>query len=292
MQNMFVELSVLCVTAATGTMAWCVMSSMDGAEPEKKNAGEPPALFAIFRPIFVLFTPLSRWVLDAVPSFEKWIRSHLTAAGLGHVVRPIDYMSLHFILALLLALAGMPFRGSIHAALAGLGFVFPELWLMGAIQERHAAVRQSMPYVVDLLALCTMAGLEFGSAIDRVLQKIGGGPLREELQLTRRDMTLGRSLSGSLQEMARRIRMPEMTSFVAILCQGLDLGAGVAQVLAAQAEKMRLERMEKAERSGAQAQQKILLPLLLLMLPAFACLIFIPLMISQAKAYFTGFSGL
>ncbi len=292
MQNVYFELSVLCVTIATGAVAYGMMSTMTAEADGTRAKGEQPPLFAALRPAFMLFAPLSNRILKAFPALERWIHGNLTAAGFGHVVRPDEYMSLRFVLALLMAVTGMPFGQAIHIGLVGLGLVFPDLWILGAIQERHAAIRRAMPYVVDLLALCTMAGLEFGSAIDRVLAKIGAGPLKEELQLTRRDMALGRSLSGSLQEMARRIRMPEMTSFVAILCQGLDLGAGVAQVLAAQAEKMRLERMEKAERSGAQAQQKILLPLLLLMVPAFACLVFIPLLVSQAKMYMAGFGGL
>ncbi len=292
MQNMFCELSVLCVTVATGAVAYGMMSAMSAEPDAARPEGEQPPLFAALRPAFGLFAAVSKWCLRRSPAFERWIHGNLTAAGFGHVVRADEYMSLRFVLALLLAVAGMPFGTAIHLSLVALGFVFPDLWILGAIQERHAAIRRAMPYVVDLLALCTLAGLEFGSAIDRVLGKIGASPLKEELQLTRRDMALGRSLSGSLQEMARRIRMPEMTSFVAILCQGLDLGAGVAQVLGAQAEKMRLERMEKAERSGAQAQQKILLPLLLLMVPAFACLVFIPLLVSQAKMYLSGFGGM
>jgi Flp pilus assembly protein TadB len=292
MQNIFFELSVLCVTVATGAAAYGMMSAMTSEPGVGRSSGEQPPLFAALRPAFGVFAPLSHRILRAMPALERWIHGNLTAAGFGHVVRADEYMSLRFVLALLLAVAGMPFGTALHVGLVVLGLVFPDLWILGAIQERHASVRRSMPYVVDLLALCTMAGLEFGSAIDRVLAKIGSGPLKEELQLSRRDMALGRSLSGSLQEMARRIRMPEMTSFVAILCQGLDLGAGVAQVLAAQAEKMRLERMEKAERSGAQAQQKILLPLLLLMVPAFACLVFVPLLVSQAKSYLAGFGGM
>ncbi len=291
MQNLFLELSVLCVTTATGATAFWVMSAMATGSDGTKIA-EMPGLFAALRPGFPIFSGLSRRVLSWIPAWSRWIQGNLTAAGYGHVIRAEDYMSLRFVLAVALLLAGMPFRLPVQAGLVALGLVFPDLWVMGAIQERHASIRRSMPYVVDLLALCTLAGLEFGASIDRVLEKIGAGPLREELKLTRRDMALGRSLSGSLQEMARRIRMAEMTSFVAILCQGLDLGAGVANVLAAQAEKMRLERMEKAERSGAQAQQKILLPLLLLMVPAFACLVFIPLLVSQAKMYLNGFGGL
>jgi Flp pilus assembly protein TadB len=285
MQNMFFELSVLCVTAATGATAFFVLSSMNSVGDVPKLVAEQPPLVAALRPAFALFAPVSRRLLAALPGWDRWVRGSLGAAGFGHVVRPDEFLSLHFVIAVILFLAGMPFGPLVHTGLVILGFAFPALWILGAIQERHAAVRSDMPYVVDLLALCALAGLEFGSAIDRVLHKIGAGPLRDELQLTRRDMALGRSLSGSLQEMARRIRMAEMTSFVAILCQGLDLGSGVAQVLAAQAEKMRLERMERAERSGAQAQQKILLPLLLLMLPAFACLVFIPLLVSQAKVY-------
>jgi len=290
MQPLFVELSVLCVATATGMTAFWVLCDMRPPAAAGRSSG--PGLFALFRPAFPLVSGLARRLLERAPRGRDWMAARLDAAGYGHCVRPDDYLSLSLLLMLALAVIGLPFRLPVQAGLMVLGLVFPVIWSAGAIQERHAAIRRSMPYVVDLLALCTLAGLEFGSAIDRVLEKIEPGPLGDELKLARRDMALGRSLSGALQAMAKRIRLSEMTSFVAILCQGLDLGAGVAPVLSAQAEKMRLERMEKAERSGAEAQQKILLPLLLLMVPAFACLVFIPLLVSQARSYLAGFGGL
>ena len=145
-----------------------------------------------------------------------------------------------------------------------------------------------MPYVVDLLSLCAGAGLEFGTAIDRVLEKTEAGPLIDELRQSRRDNALGMPQHKALEAMARRVQLPELTSFVAIVVQAMKLGSGVSTILDAQAEKMRLERHEKAERLGATAQQKLLVPLLLFILPAFVILGILPMLINLLGPVLSG----
>ena len=290
MDSLILETSAICVTTAAGVGAFALLSAI-----ARQGGGRPPAswpaAFGWLRPLTVLLDPVAETIHHRMKGLRKRTAERLTAAGFGHGMTPNDLLALRLVLGLLLLAATMPFRFPMPLVFGVLGLVLPDLYVMSAIQERHAAIRRDMPYAIDLLALCTLAGLEFGMAVDRVVARMNDGPLKEEWQLLRREMTLGRSLTEALLAMARRIQMAEMTSFTAVLVQGLEMGSGVAAVLSAQAEKMRLERMEKAERGGAKAQQKILLPLLLLMLPAFACLIFIPFLVSQIRAYWGGFAG-
>jgi tight adherence protein C len=46
------------------------------------------------------------------------------------------------------------------------------------------------------------------------------------------------------------------------------LGASIGPVLQQQAERMRVERFQRAEKEGAKASQKILFPLVLCIFPA------------------------
>ncbi len=291
MISWIVEGSGVCLTAAAGMGVFGLLTAMAREGGFRRPSGWPVG-FGLLRPLAALLAPAAEAVHRRAGRLRERTAERLTAAGFGHVMNPNDLLALRMVLGVLLLIAGMPFRFPVPLVFGLTGLVFPDLWLLSAMQERHAAIRRDMPYAVDLLALCTMAGLEFGMAVDRVVGRMPDGPLKEELHLMRRDMTLGRSLSDALLAMARRIQMAEMTTFTAVLVQGLAMGSGVAAVLDAQAEKMRLDRMEKAERSGAKAQQKILLPLLLLMLPAFACLIFIPFLVSQVRAYWGGFTGM
>ena len=76
--------------------------------------------------------------------------------------------------------------------------------------------------------------------------------------------------------MAARIAMPQVNSFVAILISADQMGASIGKILRQQSEQIRGERMVRAEKAGAAAAQKVLLPLVLLILPAVMLMIFGP----------------
>ncbi|NCN40055.1 type II secretion system F family protein, partial [bacterium] len=73
-----------------------------------------------------------------------------------------------------------------------------------------------------------------------------------------------------------RIDMGEINSFVAVLISADQMGASVGTVLRAQSDSMRNERLTRAEKLGAQASQKILIPLIFFIMPAVFLVIFGP----------------
>jgi tight adherence protein C len=73
--------------------------------------------------------------------------------------------------------------------------------------------------------------------------------------------------------------MPEISSFVSVLVQADALGASIGPVLKMQAERMRVERFQRAEREGARASQKILFPLVLFIFPSVLIVILGPVIL-------------
>lgn len=125
-----------------------------------------------------------------------------------------------------------------------------------------------MPFIVDLLALSTEAGLDFVGAIGKVVEKAKLSPLVEEFSQLLKEIKVGASRQEALREMASRIGMTEINSFVAILISADQMGASIGKILRQQSEQIRVERLVRAEKAGAAASQKILLPLVLFILPA------------------------
>lgn len=82
------------------------------------------------------------------------------------------------------------------------------------------------------------------------------------------DIRLGTSRADALKGFAARVPIPEVSSFVSMLVQADMLGASIGPVLQQQAERMRVERFQRAEKAGARATQKILVPLVLFIFPA------------------------
>ncbi|HTL11490.1 MAG TPA: type II secretion system F family protein, partial [Bdellovibrionota bacterium] len=79
---------------------------------------------------------------------------------------------------------------------------------------------------------------------------------------------VGSSRQEALREMAARVDLPEIGSFVAILISAEQMGASIGKILRQQSEMIRLERFVMAEKAGAAAGQKLILPIIFLVVPA------------------------
>jgi tight adherence protein C len=71
-----------------------------------------------------------------------------------------------------------------------------------------------------------------------------------------------------LRDMADRLGIPEMSSFVAAVIQSEQLGVSMAKVLRIQSEQMRIKRRQLAEEEAHKAPIKMLFPMALLIFPS------------------------
>jgi tight adherence protein C len=69
-------------------------------------------------------------------------------------------------------------------------------------------------------------------------------------------------------------------SFVGVLIQADRLGASIGAVLRTQADRMRTERFQRAEKAGAAASQKLLVPLAVFIFPAVLIVLIGPVVLS------------
>jgi tight adherence protein C len=166
------------------------------------------------------------------------------------------------------------------AGSAILGWFYPDLWIRSRIQERQKKVLRSLPFIVDLLALSTEAGLDFVGAIGKVVEKANPSPLLDELSQLLKEINVGSSRQEALREMALRLDMSEVSSFVAILISADSMGASIGKILRQQSDTIRVERMVRAEKAGAAASQKVLFPLVLFIMPAVILMVFGPVVLS------------
>ncbi|MCC7441624.1 MAG: type II secretion system F family protein, partial [Bdellovibrionales bacterium] len=162
------------------------------------------------------------------------------------------------------------------AASAFVGWQYPDFWVNGLIKGRQKKVKKAMPFIIDLLALSTEAGLDFVGAMAKVVEKAAPSPLVEEFGQVLKEIKVGSSRQAALREMAARVDMPEIGSFVAILISAEQMGASIGKILRQQSEMIRIERFVMAERAGAIAGQKLILPIVLIVLPAVMLMISAP----------------
>jgi tight adherence protein C len=144
----------------------------------------------------------------------------------------------------------------------------PDFLLKDMVTKRQRAIVRALPFSVDLLTLVVEAGLDFSQGIQRVVERGPEGPLRDELSLMIREIRLGSTRSEGLRSLAKRCGVPEVSSFTSVLVQADRLGASIGPVLRAQADAMRSERFQRAEKAGARASSLVLMPLVIFILPA------------------------
>jgi tight adherence protein C len=165
-----------------------------------------------------------------------------------------------------------------------LGFFFPQLWLQTRINARQKDVRKAMPDALDLLTICVEAGLGFEAAMSKVSEK-WENELSLALLRAIREIQLGKSRRDAMRDMAERIGIAEMTSFVAAIIQSEILGVSLAKVLRIQSDQMRVKRRQRAEEEAHQAPVKMILPLAFLIFPSIFIILLTPAGIQLSKSF-------
>lgn len=163
------------------------------------------------------------------------------------------------------------------------GWMIPGTWLKGRVKARQKQVIKALPDSLDLVTTSVEAGLGLDAALARVSQK-SSGPLAEELSRMLREVAMGKMRREALIEMAERLGVDELTSFINAIIQAEQLGVGIAQVLRVQADQMRTRRRQRAEKTAHEAPIKMIFPLVLFIFPAFMLVILGPARIRIATS--------
>jgi tight adherence protein C len=132
-----------------------------------------------------------------------------------------------------------------------------------------------MPDALDLLTICVEAGLGFDASMLKIYEK-WDNELARAFGRVVREISLGKLRREALRDMAERIGLSEMTSFVAAVIQSEQLGVSMAQVLRVQADQMRVRRRQIAEEEAHKAPIKMLVPMALFIFPSLCIVLMTP----------------
>jgi len=153
------------------------------------------------------------------------------------------------------------------ALMALTGFYMPVLWLNSKIRRRQDEIVKALPDALDLLTVCVEAGLGFDAAMAKVNEK-WDNELSLAFGRVLQEIRLGRLRREALRDMANRMEVPDVTTFVAAIIQAEQLGVSIAKVLRIQSDQMRIRRRQRAEDNAQKAPVKILFPMVLLIFPS------------------------
>ena len=266
-----------------------ILSWASNNEPEKSKS----ALINWSRPLVHQFT-LQHALRIKSKNYRKKIDRLILTAGLSRQLNTDEFIGLQIFWGVafpgLLAIMNFAMEAGLHWMIFVLfvpaGWKFPEFYARREKGRREVEMRADLPFFADLLALSTEAGLDFISAIQRIVDKAEGSVLGEELAIVLKDIKLGSSRADALKGLANRSDLMEITSFVAVLVDADATGTSISQVLKDQSVQIRLERFVRAEKAGARASQLILFPIIFFIVPAVFLVVFGPVVVNMVSGGF------
>ena len=174
-----------------------------------------------------------------------------------------------------------PKQGLVYLAFLAAGLMFPLANIREKARKRQRTVALQLPDTLDLLTISVEAGLDFGSAMRRVVEKHRPGPLKDELDRFFKQTGLGRPRSEALREMANRVQLSDLRAVVSALIQADRLGVSIGPILRAQSDMLRARRGQRAEKAAQEAPVKMLAPLMICILPSVFIMILAPVIIKM-----------
>lgn len=265
----------------------------DGRKTERKI----PLLMRLLLP---LVPNLARFVSER--AFERPRREAewmLVAAGLEGLLSATEFVALKFLMSLVCGGAwclSLVFLGTLVPdsffsqnlfvlCLLGVAwfYVYPLVWLRGALRRRHLEITRALPFVLDLLTLSVEAGMDFMGALQRNCARRRLDALNEELIRMTREIQVGTPRRVALRNMAARVRLPDLKGVTHALIQADELGVSIGSILRIQSEQLRGRRFDRAEKLANEAPVKMLGPLILCIFPAVFIILLGPIVLQAAK---------
>lgn len=166
----------------------------------------------------------------------------------------------------------------------GLGLILPNLILSKKIIDRQKQITNSLPDVIDLLTVSVEAGLGFDGALAKVIDKMPG-PLAVEFDNVLQEIKVGKQKREALRDMADRVCVPDLTTFIGSIIQADQFGVSIGNVLRIQSVQMRQKRRQRAQEKAMKAPVKMLIPMILFIFPTIFSVLIGPIVIKVMNTF-------
>jgi tight adherence protein C len=158
----------------------------------------------------------------------------------------------------------------VYALCVGLGFLAPDFWLGNRMANRQTRIRLGLPEALDLMVICSEAGLSLDQALLRASKEltISQPEISDELGLMLLEQRAGRRREEALKGLADRIGIDSVRALVNTLVQADNFGTSIAKTLRVYSDTMRTQRRQRAEEQAAKTTVKLVFPLVFFIFPS------------------------
>ncbi len=217
---------------------------------------------------------------DWLEKYLRYLSRQLQRMGLEGL-KPVHILGYQVLAALfgtlLFGLLAGSFCLGFLAFLAGASL--PLLWLRDRALRREQRILRELPNALEVISLCSEAGLSLEQALDQYLKNAKKGPLLEELAGILEQTRSGASRKNALETVSRRLNLTDFSLFSTSLIQAEKFGTGIAKTLRQLSLTLRDKQTQRAEKAVQEMPVKLLLPLVLFILPVTFLVIFGPVVL-------------
>lgn len=162
-----------------------------------------------------------------------------------------------------------------------------EMFLKNQREKRALKLTRAFPDALDLLLVCTEAGLALDGALARVCKELDRAhpAITDELNKTRLELTLLNDRGRALQNLADRTDLVAFRSLVASLLQTERFGTSLTETLRVLADEYRNTRLMLAEQKAGRLPVMMTIPLITLLLPSLFLIIMGPAIIKVGEVF-------
>jgi tight adherence protein C len=150
------------------------------------------------------------------------------------------------------------------------GIYGPNLILSILRRSYQAALQRGAPDALDLLVVCSEAGMGLESALERVSQEMirSNRPTAIALLGLLNDLRVLPDRREAFRNLGRRSGVEGLQRLAMMLSQALQFGTPLGQALRAVAAELRRDRASKLEEKAVKLPSKLLFPLVLFIMPS------------------------
>jgi tight adherence protein C len=150
-----------------------------------------------------------------------------------------------------------------------MGLLFPDVVVRYRRKRYLQRVEQGLPDALDLLVICSQAGLGLTTAITRVAEEmqIGGQEVGLELALTANELQLMADSRVALANMGNRTGIDGLTRLGTTLIQSMQYGTPLSHAMRVLSAEMRQETLTRFETRAARLGVLLTLPMIVFILP-------------------------
>lgn len=255
----------------------------------RKEMLEQPFFERTVRPILERIGASMRRISGNRRKEEKDLKTKQALYQSGSTMTVSEYNALRVsitvvtavVMGVLAFMLDMPLTNKLLFILLGVTapYILMRYAMSGKIAKRKEAIEHQLPEVLDLMSVSVEAGLGFEQAMLYIMNNMEG-PVVDELAITYREITLGRSRRDAFVLFGERCGTDSAKSFTNALVQATELGISMKVLLQTQSEAMRKHRKRLVEAQAMKVSTKLLFPLVFFIFPVMFIVLLGPAMMN------------